>query len=324
MPSEPGKIMVLSIDDLERNEIMMTETAHSKALFQILTAGMLWSFGALTIRYMVEPQNYRWQYLFFRGLTVAVILCLCLIAKDGSRFFNNFRRMGVPGVVGAFGLVGAFICFIWSITLTTAANTLFLFATTPFLAGFMGIVILKEKIRATTWVAMTIALIGIAVMVIEGLEAGSLLGTITGFAAACGFSIFSVCLRWRKETPQFATIALAGILCAILTASIIFIQSDSVLMPHRNIYLSMVHGTLIGVGLILFSLGAKYFPAAELNLLSLVEVVGGVIWVYLPIFGINEVPNMLTVVGGCIVTCAIILDSVGTKYKRERVKVFGN
>jgi len=302
----------------------MTATAHSKALFYVLTAGMLWSFGALTIRYMVDPQNYRWQYLFFRGLTVATILCICIIAKDGGRFFNNFRKIGMPGVVGTFGLVGAFICFIWSITLTTAANTLFLFATTPFLAAFMGILILKEKIRPLTWVAMTVALIGITVMVIEGLEAGSLLGTITGFAAACGFSIFSVCLRWRKETPQYATVALAGFLCAMLTASIVFLQSDSLLMPDRNIYLSMVHGTLIGVGLILFSLGAKYFPAAELNLLSLVEVVGGVIWVYLPIFGINEIPSMLTVVGGCIVTCAIILDSVGTRYKPEVVKVVGN
>lgn len=302
----------------------MTETAHSKALFQILTAGTVWSFGALTIRYMIDPQDYRWQYLFFRGLTVAAILCLCLIAKDGGRFLDNFRKIGMPGVIGAFGLLGAFICFIWSITLTTAANTLFLFATTPFLAAFMGIVILKEKIRPLTWVAMTVALIGITVMVIEGLEAGSLLGTITGFAAACGFSIFSVCLRWRKETPQFATIALAGFLCAALTAGIIFLQSDSLLMPDRNIYLSMVHGTLIGVGLILFSLGAKYFPAAELNLLSLVEVVGGVIWVYLPIFGINEVPSLLTVVGGFIVTCAIILDSVGTRYKPEMVNVLRN
>ncbi len=171
---------------------------------------------------------------------------------------------------------------------------------------------------------MTIAIIGITVMVIEGLEGGSVLGMITGFAAACGFSLFSVCLRWRKETPQFATIALAGILCVILTASIIFMQSDSVLMPICNVYLSMVHGTLIGVGLILFSLGAKYFPAAELNLLSLVEVVGGVIWVYLPIFGINEVPSMLSVVGGCIVTSAIILDGAGTRYKTEVIKVAGD
>ena len=299
----------------------MTKMAHSKALFFVLTAGTLWSFGALTIRYMVDPQYYRWQYLFFRGLTIAGILCIYLTVKDGSRFVDNFSRIGLPGVIGALGLVGAFICFIWSITLTTAANTLFLLATVPFLAAFMGIVILREKIPPLTWVAMTIALIGITVMVIEGLEAGSVLGIITGFAAACGFATFSVCLRCRKETPQFATIALAGILCAILTAGVLYIQSGSVLMPNRNIFLSMVHGSLVGVGLILFSIGAKYFPAAELNLLALVEVVGGVVWVYLPIFGINEAPSVLTVIGGCIVSGAILLDSVGTRYKREVIKI---
>ncbi len=291
----------------------MAAMGHSKALVAVLTAGTLWSFGALTIRYMVDPQDYRWQYLFFRGLTVAGILCIYLMARDRHRFVQNFQKIGIPGIIGALGLVGAFICFIWSITLTTAANTLFLFATIPFIAAFMGIVILKERLRPITWVSMAIAFSGIVVMVIEGLEGGSLLGTVTGFAAACGFATFSVSLRVRKETPQFATIALAGILCAVITAAIMQIQSDSMLMPGRNILLSMVHGSLVGVGLILFSLGARYFPAAELNLLSLFEVVGGVIWVYLPVFGINEVPSMLTVVGGCIVSGAILLNSLGAR-----------
>ena len=75
------------------------------------------------------------------------------------------------------------------------------------------------------------------------------------------FSIFSVCLRWRKETPRFATVALAGFLCAILTASILFVQSDAVLMPNRHIYLSMVHGTLIGVGVIVYSVTAASINA---------------------------------------------------------------
>ena len=292
----------------------MTSTSHAKALFHVLTAGTLWSFGALTIRYMVDPQIYRWQYLFFRGLTIAAILCLYLMAKDGRRFLGNFRTVGVSGIVGAFGLVGAFTCFIWSITLTTAANTLFLYATIPFLAAFLGIVILKETIHPLTWAAMTVSLIGITVMVVEGLEAGNVMGIVTGFASACGFATFSICLRCRKETPQFSITALAGIFCALLTAGILFFQSDSVLMPGRNILLSMVHGTLVGVGLILFSLGARFFPAAELNLLSLVEVVGGVVWVYLPVFGINEVPSTLTVVGGGIVSGAILLDSVGMRF----------
>jgi len=292
----------------------------SKALCCVLIAGTLWSFGALIVRYMVDPQNYRWQYLCFRGLTVAGILCIYLMVKDRNRFVYNFQKIGISGVIGAVGLVCAFVGFIWSITLTTAANTLFLFATTPFIAAFMGILILKERIRPITWAAMTMALIGISFMVIEGLESGSVLGTITGLGSACGFAIFSISLRFRKEAPQFANIALAGILCAILTGCILYIQIDSVLMPNQNIFLSMIHGLFVGGGLILFSHGAKHFTAAELNLLSLIEVVGGVVWVYLPIFGINEIPSMYTVVGGCVVSGAIFLNSLGGKRQTKREK----
>lgn len=296
----------------------MIHLTRSQALCSVLGAGTLWSFGALTIRYMIDPHIFRWQYLFFRGMTIALILCIYLMVKDRSGFVSSFRKMGIPGMIGSFGLVGAFICFIWSITLTTAANTLFLYSTIPFIAAFLGIFILKERLRRMTWVAMTVALIGITVMVIEGLETGSVLGTVTGLGSALGFSIFSVSLRFRKEVPQFASIAVAGILCALLTAWIIHTQDGSVLMPVRNIVLSMVHGSLVGVGLILFSFGARHFPAAELNLISLVEVVGGVVWVYLPIFGIHEIPSFLTIIGGGIVSGAILLNSLGPRNRGEK------
>ena len=58
--------------------------------------------------------------------------------------------------------------------------------------------------------------------------------------------------------------------------------------------------------MILYSLGAKYLPSAELALLSLMEVVGGVLWVWMPIFGINEVPSLTVIVGGSIITLAVI------------------
>jgi DME family drug/metabolite transporter len=169
---------------------------------------------------------------------------------------------------------------------------------------------------------MTIALMGITLMVIEGLEAGSISGDDYGIGRSMRFcSFFGEPEMAQGNTPVCDRRAWLAILCATLTASILLLQSDSLLMPIRNVFLSMVHGTLVGVGLIFFSLGARYFPAAELNLFSLVEVVGGVIWVYLPIFGINEVPSMLTVIGGCVVSCAIVIDSVGARHQREVVSV---
>ena len=90
-------------------------------------------------------------------------------------------------------------------------------------------------------------------------------------------------------------------------------------MPVKNSYLSLLHGSIVGAGLILYSLGAKYLPSAELALLSLMEVVGGVFWVWLPFFGINEVPNLTIIVGGVIITSAVLFHGVGARRKREPV-----
>tara|TARA_Y100000768_G_C23820312_1_gene606198 strand:- start:532 stop:810 length:279 start_codon:yes stop_codon:yes gene_type:complete len=77
-------------------------------------------------------------------------------------------------------------------------------------------------------------------------------------------------------------------------------------MPKINSYLSLLHGLIVASGLILYSLGAKYLPSAELALLSLMEVVGGVLWVWVPIFGINEVPSLTVIIGGTVITLAVI------------------
>jgi RarD protein len=294
---------------------------HLKGFFLVCFAGTLWSFGAPIIRYMIEARNYQWQYLFYRGLTIAIVLLIYLMVKEGKTFITSFRHSGASGLLGACGLVAAFIGFIWSITLTTVANSLFMLATTPFVAAFLGIVFLKERVRQLTWAAMVIALAGVLTMVLEGLGEGNFLGNVIALISATGFAVFSVSLRWRKETPQFTTIALAGLICVVFTMLILFSQNSTVAMPLRNVYLSMLHGFMVGIGLILFATGAKFLPAAELTLLSMVEVIGGVLWVYLPIFGIHEVPSILTMIGGVIVLFAIILDGAGTRRVRQMIRV---
>ena len=81
--------------------------------------------------------------------------------------------------------------------------------------------------------------------------------------------------------------------------------------------LSALHGTLVCSGLILYTIGSKKLPAADLTLLSLTEVLGGIFWVWLPIFGINEVPSTNTIIGGFIITFAILFYSLNTKRNRR-------
>jgi RarD protein len=294
---------------------------HLKGFSLVCLAATLWSFGALIIRYMVDARNYQWQYLFYRGLTIAIVLGVYLVVKEGKSSIRNFRHNGASALLGACGLVAAFIGFIWSITLTTVANSLFMMASAPFVAAFLGIVFLKEKVRQLTWAAMIISLAGILTMVLEGLETGNLMGNASALVSASGFAVFTVSLRWRKETPQFTTIALAGIICVIFTLLILLSKNSTVAMPFHNVYLSILHGFIVGLGLILFATGAKFLPAAELTLLAMVEVIGGILWVYLPVFGIHEIPSMLTIIGGSIVLFAIILDGIGSGRVRQTIRV---
>jgi len=78
-----------------------------------------------------------------------------------------------------------------------------------------------------------------------------------------------------------------------------------------------LHGTLVCIGLILYSIGSKYLPAAELTLLSLTEVIGGIFWVWLPLFGINEVPSTNTIIGGFLIFISLIYYSLLTKNNRR-------
>jgi drug/metabolite transporter (DMT)-like permease len=77
--------------------------------------------------------------------------------------------------------------------------------------------------------------------------------------------------------------------------------------------MSVISGALVGAGLILYTLGAKYLPAAELILLSLMEVIAGIFWVWLPIMGINEVPSTDTIIGGSIILSAIIFQGLRSR-----------
>ena len=290
------------------------------AFILVFLAGLLWSFGVVTVRYMVDGHQYVFQYLFCRGISIAIILICFLFYKEGFIFYKNFSKVGLPGLIGGFCLGIAMTGFIFSITMTTAAVTLFMLAAMPFIAAIIAYFVLGENLRKMTFISMLIAFLGVCIMIYNDSLKGSVLGALTGFLSATGFALYTVTIRWRPETPKFTTVVLAGSFCAIFSFLMLGTSFESfTTMPVINVYLSLLHGCIVASGLILFSLGAKYLPAAELALLSLMEVVGGVLWVWLPLFGINEIPSVPVVIGGLIITSAVILHGFGASRKREPV-----
>ena len=276
----------------------------------VLLAGIFWSFGPYVVRHIDQPQLVPWQYLFTRGIVIFILLNVYLYLNEGIKFYKNYKKIGISGIVGGAGLAIAMITFIWSISNTTAAITLLCLASMPFITALLGFLFLKEKISFTVWISILVATFGICVMAFGNTEKNSFMGLIFGLASALGFSIFSVSLRWRKQTPKFTTVALAGLFCFLFSAIFILINDVSFLSTNKNEALFATHGTLVCCGLILYSIGSKNIPAADLTLLSLTEVIGGIFWVWLPWLGINEVPSTNTIIGGFFIFIAIFYYSL--------------
>ncbi|SVB26220.1 uncharacterized protein METZ01_LOCUS179074 [marine metagenome] len=298
----------------------MSSKSYFNAFILVFLAGLFWSFGVVTVRYMIDANSYVFQYLFYRGLSIATILLIYLFIKEGLDFYKNFFRIGISSILGGIFLATAFTGFIFSITMTTAAVTLFMLAVMPFIAAIVGYFVLGETLRRTTLVAMVAAFLGVCVMIFNDSISGSALGAIIGFISATGFALYSVTIRWKPETPKFTTVVLAGLFCALFSFCVLGFSLDPFSkMPVINSYLSLLHGLIVASGLILYTLGAKHLPTAELTLLSLMEVVGGVLWVWIPIFGINEVPSFTVLIGGVVITFAVLFHGYSAKRKIDPV-----
>ena len=283
----------------------------------VLFAGLLWSFGPLIVRYMDQPDLVPWQYLFTRGIVIFLILNIYLFFDEGKYFYKNYFKVGWSGLIGGCGLGIAMITFIWSIINTSAAITLLCLAAMPFMTALLGFLFLKEQISYNVWIAIIVAAVGITIMALGNPHKGSLLGLVFGLISAIGFSVFSVSLRWRKDTPKFTTVAIAGLICAIVSSAFLFNEGKNFISSSYNEGLFAIHGTLVCFGLILYSIASKAIPAAELTLLSLTEIIGGIFWVWLPLFGINEVPSNNTIIGGFLIFMSISHYSLTIKTNRR-------
>ena len=291
---------------------------NSPAVLIILIAGLFWSFGPLVVRNIDDADSIAWQYLFFRGSAIFLVLNFYLFCSEGKKFVNNYYKIGLSGIVGGVCLGIGMITFILSITTTTAAVTMLMLAAMPFIASILAYVFLKEKISFTTLIAISIAAIGVIFLSFDSKIEGTLFGLINGLLSSLGFAGFTVSLRWRKNTPKFTTVAIAGIFCSIFALFIILFSKDDIFVSVKSSSLSALHGFLVCSGLILYSAKSKYLPAAELTLLSLTEVLGGIFWVWLPLFGINEVPTVNTLIGGAIISLSIIFYAYSSKRKMFR------
>ena len=277
-------------------------SSYTRGILLVIFAGVCWSIGGIMLRSMEAATA--WQVLFYRAVGMIFMMLIIMFLRHRTGIFKIVRAAGLPGVVGALCLTTAFTTNIFSMLQTTVANTMLMQSTQIFFAAVLGWIVLREVVPRVSWIAMSVALIGVVLMVSEGFESGSLAGNL--LALTTGFLVagYAVSLRAGHMSDMLSAAFLAGFFTLITSG---MIASDLIVSNH-DLALSLVMGVVqFGVGFTLFTFGARYVPAAELMLLSLTEVVLAPIWVWL---GVGERASVMTLFGGGIILVSITALSV--------------
>jgi drug/metabolite transporter (DMT)-like permease len=285
----------------------MTEsTAHTlsqnykKGVILVIGSAIVWSFGGVISRSIDTDQT--WTIVFWRSLYAALFLSVFLVQRDG--FYGALKLLGAirgPGIIVSLCFAIASISFVVALQFTSVANILLIQAGVPLLAALMARLLFKEPVSNTTWIAIAAVISGIAIMVSEGLsDKSSAIGNAISLLIAFAFATATVTTR-RNAHVRMTSAVLLGVVIAGL-ASLPMVSTLTV--SASDMAWLVAFGALnLGLGLVLFTTGARLVPAAVASLLGVMEPVLGPIWVWL--FH-NEIPSTFTLLGGGIVFLALL------------------
>ena len=272
-----------------------------------LLGGFFLSWGGLIIRSF--ETNDIWQILLIRSFFFMIALIIFLVLTYKKDTIVVIKKSGLPAVVAGLFLSLSFVAYIVAMSKTSVANVVFIISTQTIFLAIFGYLFLREKINFKGFVAITLALVGVVVMIGDSINQGTLFGNIVAFAIPINFTILVMIIRKFPKLDMVPAIFYSGIFSGLYG-----------LFLSNNMYFSandLLMGFLLGVpqlafGFICVTIGTKTTKAVTVGLLMLLETIFAPIWVW--IF-LNEVPPISVFTGGAIIISAVILKSLDKSLK---------
>ena len=193
-------------------------TGYGRGVFFVLLAGILWSTVGLGVR-LIEDAT-AWQILLYRAFTLTPFLFLVLWVRSGGHPIAVIRKAGPSALLAGFALFFAYAGGVYAIQTTTVASALLIFASAPMFAALLGWLVLGERVRLSTGVAIAAALFGVGVMVSDGFSSGSIIGDLAAIGSALGFAIYTVILRRGRSRDMMPSVFLSGVVTIVMSSLI--------------------------------------------------------------------------------------------------------
>jgi len=278
---------------------------HRLGLIMVTASAIFWSTGGFFTRLL--PLDL-WTILAWRGLFGGLFILLFMVWDAKAQGRRPWRPMGWPGLaVTALNTIGM-MAFIGSMRLTDVADVTVIYATLPFMTAPIAWLWFKERPSPRTLMAGLLAIAGVAIMV-SGARNGagrSLEGCAVAFLMTATMAVTTSITR---RYPGIPMVQAAGLACFIGSLICFPMAGPAAAISTLQFVNLALFGLLnMALGLALYMMGAKYIPAAEAALLSILETPLAPVWVW--IF-FAEVPRSATLWGGAVVLISVLWQIVG-------------
>ena len=268
---------------------------HRRGLLLVFLATVLWSLAGLFAR----ATSVDFGAMLFARAGFGGLCGLALAALDWRAGRLEPARLMTPMTPLVIFLSATAISgYVAALMTTTVADVLVIYATLPFLAALLGFFVTGERPSRRTMIAAGVALLGVGVMVADGLGKGRWLGQALSLLMTATFAGLVVLQRRDPGLPVGPINSLA----ALVASAFGFAMARSVAMSAFDVADLFLFGvTTITIAFALFMEGAKLVPPAEASLIAMLDVVIGPLWVWL---AFAERPDAATFVGGAFVLAA--------------------
>jgi len=272
------------------------ETRRGRAY--VALAAVAWSTAGLLQRELsvgVATQ------LAGRALFATLGLLAYVALTERRRTWRAFRAIGRGGVAVVALLAISSASFFVALNHAPVANVLFMQALAPIIAAALG-TMLGEPVSRRTWIAMGVALAGVAIMV-GGPGGASALGQLLSFLMSVSFAGVIVLTRHHREVSMAPATCISQVLVLVLAAPFAGVAHVGTLDVSLLATLGICQ---IGLGFVFLTIGGRLIPAGEVALITLLEIVLGPLWVWL---ALSEQPGAATFVGGAVVLGAVLVQA---------------
>jgi drug/metabolite transporter (DMT)-like permease len=265
----------------------------------VAASALIWSTGGLIVRALGDTDQ--WTTVFWRSFWAFAFLALFLLARRGREAVRAVIGMGLPGIIVALCFTTASVGLIVALKLSSVANVLIIMSASPMIAAILGWIVAGERPSLITWLAVIAGAIGIAIMVSDSYAQGTVVGDAIASLIALGYAVAIVTMRRHREIEMLPAMCLAVLAAAVIAVALAPTLATS---PRASLLLIFFGAVQLGLGLALFSAGARLIPAAQTALIGNLEPIFGPLWVWVLL---NERPSARAIIGGTLVIAAVLI-----------------